>query len=187
MTKTLIIAPPTNRDSFVARLLACLASHPPLPPSVPAANVAAGAAPHCPLVSILLLPHPRAKDLQIAHFAGGQVVVPRGAFKDFELAVFVPEGARLPEYLLKRANLWDYTTGYGMLRGRDRNRVAWKKVGGVLSYGVLLKALNDPNPKAKPTAMLFGPTAMLFSPAGDWLTTSFFTENQCTARFLGIE
>jgi hypothetical protein len=187
MPNTLIVSTPTpQHDSFVVRLLAASAPRRPAPPVAPASTVAAGAGPHCPLVSILLLPHPRRAHLQIAHFPGGWVVVPRGQFKDFELAVFVPEGARLPEYLLKRANLWDYSSGYGTLRGPEGNRVAWTKVGGVLSYGLLLKVFNDPSPKGEPNALLFGPP-VLFAPAGDWATLKLFTEHQCAARFLGIE
>ncbi|WP_426106333.1 hypothetical protein [Massilia sp. TSP1-1-2] len=181
MSTTLIISPPRTRDSFVAKLFAFLTSAPPIPPAPTFHPVAAaGAGPHCPLVVVQLLAHPSADHLQVAHFAGGSVVVPRGYFNNGELAVFIPEGAHLPEYLLKRANLWNHTTGYGALRGREGNRVAWKKVQGVLSYGVLIKALNDPDPLGEPSAMLFGPR-------GDWSSATMFTEGECCARFLAVQ
>lgn len=134
----------------------------------------------CPVVALMLVAHPTKKHLQVAHFDGGSVVVPTGHFDDGELAVFVPEGARLPEYLLKRAGLWDFCTGYGTLRGPERDRVAWKKISGVLSHGLLLKVYNDPSPPGG------APMVVLFGPARKWSTNAMFNEGFCTAHFLGV-
>lgn len=137
------------------------------------------ARPHCPLVAIAIAPHPRAAHLELARFAGGQAVVPRGYFKNGDLAAFLPEGALLPDYLLKRLALWDHTTGYGMLRGAGRNRVTLRKVHGELSHGVLVKGLRRPYDRDAACALLFGAS-------GGWEGAAVIDEGKCCARLLQV-
>ena len=92
----------------------------------------------CPVVWLYIEPHPTSRHHELASFQGKRVVVPRGQFRTGELAAFLPEGSALPDELLRRLGRWDRLSGYGTLRGPDRNRVRMERIKGVVSHGLLV-------------------------------------------------
>lgn len=93
----------------------------------------------CPVVSIGIEPHPNADALEIATVGGYKSVVKKDQFKSGELAIYLPEAAVLPEWLLKQLGFWDDANGCGKLNGADKNRIKAMKLRGILSQGILLK------------------------------------------------
>jgi len=65
----------------------------------------------------------------------------RYAIDDF--VVYVPEGAVVPDYLLKKYNFWNDEKNIGMLSGSKGNRVKAIKLRGVLSQGLMFPVYND--------------------------------------------
>lgn len=57
-------------------------------------------------------------------------------YKQGDLVVYVPEGAVVPEYLLK-PGFWDEKNNKGILAGKNGDRVKAKKLRGVFSQGIL--------------------------------------------------
>lgn len=56
-----------------------------------------------------------------------------------EPCVYVPEGAIIPEPILKVRGYWDDTKGKGLLEGKKGNRVKMRRFAGVESRGLLFK------------------------------------------------
>lgn len=102
----------------------------------------------CEVVRVKVHPHPNADRLEIAQVGDYQSIIGKGYIKDGELAVYVPEQAVVPEWLLREMKLWDETKGKGMCAGSAGNRVKAVKLRGVLSQGLLYKTNcgDDPNP-----------------------------------------
>lgn len=71
--------------------------------------------------------------IELAKVADYRSVVRKGDYKAGDLAVYIPESAILPEWLLKDMGL------EGKLSGKDHNRVKAIKLRGCLSQGLLLK------------------------------------------------
>lgn len=71
--------------------------------------------------------------IELARIADYRSVVPKGKFKAGDIAVYIPEGAVVPDWLLQDMNL------VGKLAGSDKNRVKAIKLRGQLSQGLLLE------------------------------------------------
>lgn len=91
----------------------------------------------CPVVRIKIIAHPNADSLEIAQFGDYQSIVKKGQFQDGDLAVYIPEQAVLPEYLLREMEMWDDFTGKGKLAGSAGTRLKPIKLRGVLSQGLI--------------------------------------------------
>lgn len=92
----------------------------------------------CPVVRVAIEPHPNADAIELARVGGYLAIVKKGQFKDGDLAVYIPEQAVLPEWLLKLLGFWDDLNGKGTLSGSAGSRVRAIKLRGVLSQGLLI-------------------------------------------------
>ena len=91
----------------------------------------------CEVVSVTIKQHDNADALEIAQVRGYQSIVRKGQFNTDELAVYIPEQSIVPEWLLRRLNLWDHEKGMGKLAGSNGGRVKAVKLRGVTSQGLL--------------------------------------------------
>jgi hypothetical protein len=86
---------------------------------------------------------PHGENLSIVTVAGNEVVanLDNGNFRwaAGELAVYVPEGAIIPDDVLKERGYWDEERGRGMLEGKQKNRVKMRRFAGHESRGLLFK------------------------------------------------
>lgn len=73
-----------------------------------------------------------ADSIEVAHVGGYRAVVRKGDFKAGDLAIYIPEGAVLPERLIEIIGLT------GKLAGSQHNRVKATKLRGVLSQGLVI-------------------------------------------------
>lgn len=92
----------------------------------------------CPVVRIKIEPHPNADAIEIARVGDYQSIVKKGQFSDGELAVYIPEQAVLPQWLLEELGFWNETTQKGGLSGSLGNRVRAIKLRQVLSQGLVV-------------------------------------------------
>jgi len=81
--------------------------------------------------------HPNADALEIAKVRDFDCITRIGEYKAGDIAVYIPEAAVMPEWLLKRMGLWDEEKGKGKLAGKEGNRVKAVKLRGVVSQGLL--------------------------------------------------
>lgn len=58
-------------------------------------------------------------------------------YKDGDLVAYIPEGAVLPEWLLKELDFWDDENQKGRLNGSAGNRIKAMRLRGILSQGVI--------------------------------------------------
>lgn len=91
----------------------------------------------CEVVRVKIEPHPNADAIEIARIGDYQSIVKKGQFNDGDLAVYIPEQAVLPEWLLKDMGFWDEARQKGGLHGSLGNRVKAIKLRGVLSQGLM--------------------------------------------------
>lgn len=91
----------------------------------------------CEVVRISIEAHPNADSIEIAKIGDYQSIVRKGIFKDGDLAVYIPEQAVVPEWLLKDMGLWDAPKNKGHLAGGHGNRVKAIKLRGILSQGLI--------------------------------------------------
>ncbi len=91
----------------------------------------------CEVVQVTIQEHQNADALEIAQVRGYQSIVRKGQFKTGDLAVYIPEQSIVPEWLLRRLNLWDEDNGKGKLAGSNGDRVKAVKLRGVTSQGLL--------------------------------------------------
>lgn len=91
----------------------------------------------CEVVELEILTHPDADALEIAKVKGYQSIVRKGQFETGDLAVYIPEQSIVPEWLLRRLNLWDDDKGKGKLAGSNGDRVKAVKLRGVTSHGLI--------------------------------------------------
>lgn len=82
-----------------------------------------------------LKPHPKYSHLVVAQVAGHQVIV-GNHYEEGTLGFFIPEGAIVPEKLLREMWLWNEGKNIGMLGGKQGNRVQARERGGVRSEGL---------------------------------------------------
>jgi RNA ligase (TIGR02306 family) len=75
--------------------------------------------------------------IELAVIGGYRSVVKRGEFKPGDLAVYIPEQALLPQWLLEHLGLVN-DRGEGKLAGKDGNRVKAVKLRGTLSQGITM-------------------------------------------------
>lgn len=90
--------------------------------------------------------HPNADALELAIFDGYKSAVRKGIYKTGDLVVYIPEASIVPEWVLKKLNLWDEEKGIGKLAGSLGNRVKPVKLRSILSEGIVypLVDTNDP-------------------------------------------
>lgn len=91
----------------------------------------------CDVVRVRIESHPNADAIEIARVGDYQSIVRKGQFNDGDLAVYIPEQAVLPEWLLKDMGMWDEAKSKGGLSGSLGNRVRAIKLRGVLSQGLV--------------------------------------------------
>lgn len=94
----------------------------------------------CEVVRVKIEPHPQADQIEIARVGDYQSIVRKGQFKDDDLAVYIPEQAVVPEWLLKHMGLYDEAKQKGGLAGAMGNRVKAIKLRGIVSQGLMLQA-----------------------------------------------
>ena len=86
----------------------------------------------CPAVRLRIEPHDNADALELAAVGGYRAVVAKGRFQTGDLAVYVPEGSVVPDYLQERLGV------AGRLAGSKKNRVKAIRLRGVLSQGLVV-------------------------------------------------
>lgn len=84
-----------------------------------------------------IVEHPNADRVEIARVGGYQCVVRKNAFHKGSIAVYIPEGAIVPDRILNRIGL------KGVLSGKEKNRVKAIKLRGVVSQGILYPVFGD--------------------------------------------
>lgn len=92
----------------------------------------------CPVVRVTIEPHPNADAIEVAIVGGYRSIVKKGQFVTGDLAVYLPEFAVLPEWMLKGMGFWDEMNNRGTLTSSAGNRIKAIKLRGVLSQGILL-------------------------------------------------
>lgn len=95
----------------------------------------------CPVVRVKIVAHDNADSLEIALVGGYNCVVKKGAFRDGDLAVYLPEQSVLPDWLLKELGFWDDMNNKGTLTSSAGNRIKAIKLRGVLSQGILVAGM----------------------------------------------
>ena len=86
----------------------------------------------CPVVRLTIEPHDNADALELAAVGGYRAVVVKDRYRTGDLAVYIPEGSVVPEYLQERLGL------VGRLAGSQKNRVKAIRLRGVLSQGLVV-------------------------------------------------
>jgi hypothetical protein len=89
---------------------------------------------------------PHGENLSIVTVAGHEVVANLKSDGSFrwragELCVYVPEGAIIPDDVLKERGYWDEEKDRGMLEGKKRNRVKMRRMAGHESRGLIFKVV----------------------------------------------
>lgn len=114
-------------------------------------------------------PHPDADRLDIVQPEGTlyRAIAQKGRFSTGDVAVYVPEGAVLPERVLKASGFWDEEKGKGTLAGSAGDRVKSIKLRGILSQGILI-SLDDASTLADHEHTL----------GGDWASVLGITKYQ---------
>lgn len=79
-----------------------------------------------------ILPHPNADRIELAVIGGYQSIVPKDVYKKGDLAIYVPEGAVVPDEILEKEGLT------GKLAGSKKNRVKAVRFRQVLSQGLTM-------------------------------------------------
>lgn len=88
----------------------------------------------CKVYKIKVESHPNADNLEVARIGDFRAIVRRGDFSNGDMAAYIPEGAMLPQDLVKEMGL------EGKLAGPDKNRVKAIRLRGVLSQGLVFPA-----------------------------------------------
>lgn len=88
--------------------------------------------------------HPDADRLSVVRVRGYEAITMKNEdgshrFEKGELIVYVPEGAVVPEHLLKQYGFWNDEKNIGMLAGSAGNRVKAIRLRGMLSQGLVWK------------------------------------------------
>lgn len=87
--------------------------------------------------------HPKADRLALAVVDSFRAVVEKGAHQADDLAVYVPEAAVCPQWVLERVKLWDAATGKGLCGGALGTRVRAVTLRGMLSQGLVWPLSRD--------------------------------------------
>ena len=131
------------------------------------------------VVQIEIEEHPNADALELAAIGGYRAIVKKDRFKTGDYVAYVPEGALMPEWLLKQEMFWDADKGKGILAGGRGDRVKPIKLRGILSEGVTIRPhLVDAN---NPSRVLFGreKEAFLNDPEGFKAAISESYDEEC--------
>lgn len=80
---------------------------------------------------VRLSPHPKADRLEIARVDDYQCVVAKDTYREGDLVIYIPIGAKVPTQLLRYLGL------EGMLGGTEKNRVCPVTLRGVISMGLV--------------------------------------------------
>ncbi len=94
---------------------------------------------------VTIEPHPDADSIELAVIGDYRSVVKKGMYKTGDLAVYIPEAAILPEWVLKNQGFWDNNNQKGMLAGSAGNRVKAARFRGIISQGIVYPIINDKN------------------------------------------
>ena len=89
----------------------------------------------CKVYELTIEEHPGADKIELARVGDYVSIVPKGTYQDGDLAVYIPEAALVPEWVLQRLGLWK--NDKGMLAGKLGNRVKAIKLRGVVSQGLI--------------------------------------------------
>lgn len=133
----------------------------------------------CQVVRVEIIPHPNAEFIEIAKVGDFQSIVKKGQFESGDLAVYIPEQAVLPEWLLRNLGFWDEAKGKGALAGAG-NRVRAIKLRGVLSQGLALSGI-DWDEEVGPTT-----SDELRLVIGEDGSNDIFEKGENVAEFLGV-
>lgn len=87
-----------------------------------------------PIETVHVKPHPKADSLDIATVQGFEAVVKRGDFTTGDLVAYIPEGAVVPDALIKEMGL------EGRLAGSKKNRVKAIRLRETVSQGLIYPA-----------------------------------------------
>jgi len=127
-------------------------------------------------------PHPNADALEFAVIDGYRSIVKKGEFKEGALIAYIPEGALIPAWLLKKQRLWREDKSIGALSGKEGNRVKAIRLRGELSQGLCVSTA--PAPTGAAHAIQLEDTV---TPDGTVLEVwQAVTEGQDVATLLGI-
>lgn len=102
------------------------------------------------VVRVGIQPHPNADALEFAVVGGYRAIVRKGQYQDGDLAVYIPEQAVLPDWLIRELGLT------GKLAGKNADRVKAIRLRGELSQGLVYPLQGD------------GVTRFLHTPLGDY-------------------
>ena len=89
----------------------------------------------CKVYELTIEEHPNADKIELARVGDYVSIVPKGTYQTGDLAVYIPEAALVPEWVLQRLGLWK--NDKGMLAGKLGNRVKAIKLRGVVSQGLI--------------------------------------------------
>lgn len=134
----------------------------------------------CPVVRVKIEAHPSADAIEIARIGDFQSIARKGQFQDGDLAVYIPEQAVVPEWLLREMGMYDEDRKKGGLAGSMGNRVKAIKLRGVVSQGLILTGCQYGDVSGRPLLIVSCPTT-----DGMRLSTPF-GEGEDAAKFLGI-
>ena len=140
----------------------------------------------CLVVRVKIEPHPQADQIEIARVGDFQSIVKKGQFSEGDLAVYIPEQAVLPEWLLREMGFWDEAKGKGGLNGSLGNRVKAIKLRGVLSQGLVLSRDPDCDPIGESSIWITRPSGMS-EEGGPQFASRAFAEGEDVAEWLGIK
>lgn len=85
----------------------------------------------CKVHRLTIEEHPNADAIELAKIGEYRSIVKKGEFKDGDLAVYIPEAAIVPEWMLQKMGL------EGRLAGKAKNRVKAVRLRGELSQGLV--------------------------------------------------
>lgn len=111
--------------------------------------------------------HPNADALELAVIGGYRSIVRKDTFQTGDLAVYIPEQAVLPEWLISNLGL------EGRLSGKAQNRVKAIKLRGVLSQGLVLGLGGDQE-------------VMFPVDSGSGSTVSIYIQNEISQMGVGL-
>lgn len=97
----------------------------------------------CDVVKLTISQHPNADAIELANVGLFQSIVRKNLFKTGDLAVYIPEGAIVPDQIMKECYAWDDEKNRGKLAGANYNRVKAIKLRGVLSQGLVWPLSKD--------------------------------------------
>lgn len=143
----------------------------------------------CEVVSVQIEPHPNADQIELARVGDYLSVVKKGQYKDGDLAVYIPEQAILPNWLLIQLGFWNDLNLKGKLNGGAGNRVRAMRLRGVLSQGLLLTGVQSKDLAVGGDLAIGGEpvnSAGEHDGPGSYVPVAYFNEGDDAAEFLGI-